>query len=295
MLMVPTLLHAPEHWARVDCLSDVHLCGAMPRTFAAWQTRILACEADALFILGDLFEAWVGDDILDSECAAAAGCDNRFEQNCAALLRQSAALRPTYVMHGNRDFLLGPAFYEKTACLPLPDPSVLVLGVKRWLLSHGDALCLADADYQAMRSRTRQAAWQAHILAQPLQDRLALAHTLRQESEMRQLPEGQSAYVDIDFAAAQALLRQTEAQTLVHGHTHRPGRQTWQGGLERIVLSDWDWDAEAPISVESAESTKIAQGSAATDAVADDSRCGRYSILSLYADGRAEHRSGQDC
>ncbi|MDO5086412.1 MAG: UDP-2,3-diacylglucosamine diphosphatase [Comamonadaceae bacterium] len=236
---LPTLseLAAPAGWQTVDFLADLHLHASEPATFAAWQRYLQATPADALFILGDLFEVWIGDD------AATAGS---FEARCADVLRAAAARRPVYFMRGNRDFLVGHAFLSHCQVQDLADPTVLVFGGARWLLSHGDALCLDDTAYQQFRQQVRQPAWQQAFLARPLDERAAIARQMRQHSQMRQQGQAPETYADVNEHAARAWLRQARCATLIHGHTHRPADHALGDGLARIVLSDWHLDGPAP-------------------------------------------------
>jgi UDP-2,3-diacylglucosamine hydrolase len=208
-----------------------------------------ALQADALFILGDLFEAWVGDD-----AAQVAG----FEQQCADVLRHAAQRMPVFFLAGNRDFLVGIGLAQATGMTILPDPTVFEFGAKRWLLSHGDALCLGDTEYLAFRAQVRQPAWQQAFLAQPLAARQQVARGMRAESE--QLKRTGREYADVDTAAALQWLEAAGAQVLVHGHTHKPAEHALDTTHRRIVLSDWDADAVPP----------------------------RLEALRLHADGRSE-------
>ncbi|MGJ7541787.1 UDP-2,3-diacylglucosamine diphosphatase [Variovorax sp. LT1R16] len=229
-------LVAPAAWRTVDLLSDLHLQANEPVTFDAWRGYLQTTPADALFILGDLFEVWIGDD-----ATALPG----FEAQCAELLRQAAARRPVFFMHGNRDFLVGPAFAAQCGLTLLDDPTVLVLHGQRWLLSHGDLLCLEDTDYLKFRAQVRNAAWQQAFLARPLEERRALARSMRTQSEARKATPGM-VWADVDTDAARDWLRRADARTLVHGHTHKPAEHALGDGLRRIVLSDWDAAAHPP-------------------------------------------------
>jgi len=227
---------APASWHTVDCISDLHLQAEGAATFEAWRGYLETSPADAIFILGDLFEVWVGDD-----AAHASG----FEARCAELLHAAAQRRAIYFMHGNRDFLLGADFAHRAGFTLLHDPTVLVFQQRRWLLSHGDALCLEDIDYQHFRAQVRTPAWQAAVLARSLDDRRALARSARAQSEERQR-DPNTTWSDVDRNAARAWLAHAGAATLIHGHTHRPANHDLGDGLERIVLSDWDADAHPP-------------------------------------------------
>ena len=229
-------LHAPSHWRTVDFISDLHLQSSEPATVTAWQHYLHSTPADALFILGDLFEVWVGDDAMAEPGSFEA-------QGCAAL--QAAAQRlPVYFMHGNRDFLAGPAFLTHCGITGLADPTVLVFGGQRTVLSHGDLLCLDDGDYQRFRVQARSAAWQQEFLSKPLAERRTLARGIRQESEARK--QSGAPYADVDSPAAIAWLQAARARTLIHGHTHRPANHALAPGLQRVVLSDWDAAAQPP-------------------------------------------------
>lgn len=233
---------APCDWRTVDFISDLHLHPHEGATFAAWQNymqtiqKAQAAQAaqatltDALFILGDLFESWVGDDVLADPSS--------FEAQCCAVLRATAQRLPVFFMQGNRDFLAGSAFVRYCGITPLTDPAVLVWGGQRILLSHGDALCLGDIDYQNFRVQARSSAWQQPFLAQPLETRRAQARSIRNQSKARK--QSGAWYADVDSPAACQWLHAASASTLIHGHTHRPAEHTLANGLVRVVLSDWD-------------------------------------------------------
>jgi UDP-2,3-diacylglucosamine hydrolase len=227
-------LAAPSHWRTVDFISDIHLQPAEPATFEAWRRYLGGTPADAVFILGDLFEAWPGDDAAEQPGFAA---------ECAAVLRAAAQGRDVLFMHGNRDFLVGTALAASTGIRLLNDPTVLAFGAHRWLLTHGDALCLDDTEYLAFRAQVRAPAWQQAFLARPLAEREAVARALRDQSEARKR-SGTSDYTDVDTDAALAWLHAAQAPVLLHGHTHRPGEHRLDDTRRRIVLSDWDAAAQ---------------------------------------------------
>lgn len=238
-------LVAPAHWRTVDLMSDLHLHASDRATQAAWLAHLRGDPAaDALFILGDLFEVWVGDDVL----AHADTPERAFVRECVQALRRCAPRTAVYFMAGNRDFLLGTAALEAAGMHGLNDPTVLVFGGRRWLLSHGDALCLADTDYLAFRAEVRGPAWQAAFLARPLAERETIAAGLRARSEARkrELGHDPALWADVDADAARAALRAAQATTLIHGHTHRPGHHDLAEGFDRQVLSDWDLQAQPP-------------------------------------------------
>ena len=229
-------LVAPAAWRTVDLISDLHLQADEPATFAAWRGYLDTTPADALFILGDLFEVWVGDD-----AAALPG----FEAECADLLRQASLRRPVFFMHGNRDFLVGADFAARCGMTLIDDPTVLALHGERWLLSHGDLLCLGDTDYLQFRAQVRTPSWRQGFLARPLDERRALARAMRQQSEQRK-SASDKVWADADPGMSCLWLQKAGARTLIHGHTHRPAEHTLDSELRRIVLSDWDAAAHPP-------------------------------------------------
>lgn len=219
----------------VEFISDLHLSAELPRTVAAFEAYLRDTAADAVFILGDLFEVWVGDDALQQP----------FEAACASTLKVCAERCRLYVMRGNRDFLLSTSFFSATGAVDLPDPQPVQAFGQSVLLSHGDALCLADTEYQQFRQMVRSQAWQQGFLAQPLVARLQLAAQMRQASQEHQ-GGGMVTCADVDPALAMQWLNAAAAKTLVHGHTHRPGSEQSPKGWLRHVLSDWDLDHAAP-------------------------------------------------
>ncbi|MDZ4101383.1 MAG: UDP-2,3-diacylglucosamine diphosphatase [Hydrogenophaga sp.] len=240
-------LRAPAHWQAVEFLSDLHLQPGEPKTFDVWRAflqRPVPERADALFILGDLFEVWVGDDVLE----ASASTDQTFWRTCAEALRHFSAQTPVYFMAGNRDFLLGTEGLRVCGMQGLSDPATFDFLGQQWLLSHGDALCLADTDYMRFREQVRQPAWQREFLARPLSERTAIARNLREQSEARKRSTAgdPSLWADVDITAARSALQAAQARTLIHGHTHRPAVHTLGDGLQRVVLSDWDAGATPP-------------------------------------------------
>lgn len=228
-------LTAPAAWRAIDFVSDVHLQAAAAATEAAWQHYLQHSSADALFILGDLFELWVGDDALH---------EHGFERRCAAALRQAGLRLALYFMVGNRDFLAGPAFAAQARLTLLSDPTLLRAGDQCYLLSHGDAWCQADLAYQSFRSQVRSPAWQRDFLARPLAQRRALAQQLRWQSQAHQ--RQQPVQADVDDDLTRAGLRAAAAGVLIHGHTHRPAQHPLGDGLRREVLSDWDAESDPP-------------------------------------------------
>jgi len=237
----PNLL-APPRWRVLDFISDLHLQATDVATFTAWQAYMDSTPADAVFILGDLFEVWVGDDVLSSSHQGG----NSFEQHCQQILARAARRLSLYFIHGNPDFLLADEFAHDACLTLLTDPTTLAFDTQHWLLTHGDALCLANTAYQQFRGMVRGSAWRANFLAKPLADRQTMARQLRSQSESLKASGMPFAEVDLDMACT--WLNASGASTLIHGHTHRPTNQvldaTHQPPLQRLVLSDWDASAD---------------------------------------------------
>lgn len=214
-------------------ISDLHLDEARPGIVAQFERFLdtIAPGADALYILGDLFEYWVGDDVLALPLPA----------RVAAALRAAAAATPTAFMHGNRDFLVASGFAAATGVALLEDPAVVDLYGTRTLLTHGDTLCTGDLAYQQFRAQVRDPAWQAAALAKPVAERLAIAQGLRARSEGAK--HGKAVEImDVAPEAVEEALRRHGCELMIHGHTHRPGRHVHRvDGRERIrwVLPDW--------------------------------------------------------
>jgi UDP-2,3-diacylglucosamine hydrolase len=213
-------------------ISDLHLDEGRPEAIAC-LLRLLegrARDAAALWVLGDLFEAWVGDD--DGAPWLAPVLDG-----FAAL----AARVPVRVLHGNRDFLLGSGFERRSGATLIAEPVLVDLAGRRTVLVHGDALCTDDHAYQAFRAQVRAPAWQQAFLAKPLDERRGFAVQARAASARENASKDQYL-MDVAPAAVEALLRATEAELLVHGHTHRPARHALAVDgrpCERLVLGDW--------------------------------------------------------
>jgi UDP-2,3-diacylglucosamine hydrolase len=232
---------APDDWQAIDFISDLHLGDALPRTFEAWASYMRRTVADAVVILGDLFEFWPGSDAVQMD----------FEARCIQVIRDAARQRHVALMIGNRDFLLTTEFLQGIGVHPLTDPALL----RAWrqppvLLTHGDALCLDDVAYQQFRAWTRNPATQSDFLARPLAERVKLGAGIRHASEAgrRQAPPA-GGWADLDPAAAVACLQAAGASRMLHGHTHRPGPSQLAPGFEREVLSDWNLD-DAPARAE---------------------------------------------
>ena len=227
-------LTAPADWAQVDLLSDLHLGPDTPGTLARLARHLRGTPAQAVMLLGDIFEVWVGDDARHEP----------FEAGVVRLLHEASQRLALFFMPGNRDFLVGAELLRDAGMTALPDPTVLAAFGQRWLLVHGDAQCLDDTAYQAFRRQVRSADWQAQVLAQPLEARQALGRQMRAGSRAAQA--AQLMATDLDAQACRALLAEAGATTMIHGHTHRPAEHDLGDGLKRIVLSDWDFDTTPP-------------------------------------------------
>ncbi len=215
-------------------IADLHLTPERPQSNAAFFAFLAgpATQAHALYILGDFFETWVGDDDLT---------DPLHTKVAAALKRLSESGIPIFLMHGNRDFLLAEAFCQASGTTLIADPSVIELYGENTLLMHGDTLCTDDIAYQAFRAQARNADWKAHFLAKPLDERHAIANTLRAQSEETKTNKT-PAIMDVNPEAVNRALRQSGCRRLIHGHTHRPARHSLEidgHTAERWVLPAW--------------------------------------------------------
>lgn len=220
-------------------ISDLHLSEATPRTLLAFEAFVaqVAPRYAELLVLGDLFEAWVGDDD-DSPVAHAV---------TRALATLSARGVRLFVMHGNRDLLLGSGFAASTGALLLADPCVITVGGQPMLLAHGDAWCTDDHAYQQFRAQVRSAQWQSTFLAQPLPMRRAFVAQARAASETAKQSKSMEI-MDVSAAAIDAAFRAAGVTIIVHGHTHRPARHQLEldgQPRRRHVLPDWDFDHAA--------------------------------------------------
>ena len=215
-------------------VSDLHLDPAEPaglRLFERFCAEV-AAEADEFYVLGDLFELWVGDDADD----AAAACVRD------ALASLTGAGVRCLLMHGNRDFLLGARFLTACGAEFVEDPTLVRFGDEAIVLAHGDALCTDDVPYQTLRAQLRSDAFRADMLARPLAERSAIGTEARRRS--REANERKAEHImDVNAAAVDALLDETGAALLVHGHTHRPGEHRWEhhgAARRRLVLGAWE-------------------------------------------------------
>jgi len=226
---------APADWHAIDLISDLHLSNATTQTFDAWSEHLRHTDADAVFILGDLFELWLGDD----------ACGLPFEQRCVDVLCEASTRLQLGFMAGNRDFLVGVAMLRDCGVMALPDPTVLVACGERLLLTHGDALCLEDTAYQQFRAEVRTAHWREAFLARPLAERRELASQMREASQRHQRDQQPENWADLDIGTTVQWMHEAGTPVMVHGHTHRPGTQELAPGFTRAVLSDWDLDTRS--------------------------------------------------
>jgi len=214
-------------------ISDLHLAPARPDITAAFEAflRGPALEGDSLYILGDLFEYWAGDDDLDDP----------FNARVVAALARCGVQVPVLFMHGNRDFLAGERFAAAAGLRLVADPLVAQIGGRRTLIMHGDTLCTDDLEYQRFREEVRSPAWARAFLALPLDERKRHIEQLRERSEAQKRVKPMTI-MDVNPAAVEAALRTHGCERLIHGHTHRPGRHSLVVDgrpCERLVLGDW--------------------------------------------------------
>jgi len=216
-------------------ISDLHLCDSRPhitKTFIEFLEKT-ATHAQALYILGDIFEYWAGDDSIKTDM---------LKPIIDALKKLSGLGVNVFLMHGNRDFLIAEDFANSTGVTILPDPSLVTLYGKPVLLSHGDALCTEDIAYQQFRNEVRSKVWQTQFLSQPLSNRIAYIEKLRAKSEQEKSAKPMQI-MDVNKIAVDGLLREYKYPPLfIHGHTHRPDRHIRKVDgyvCERWVLGDW--------------------------------------------------------
>jgi UDP-2,3-diacylglucosamine hydrolase len=210
-------------------ISDCHLHSEQPQTIQLFidflQTR--AAAARRLYILGDLFEAWLGDDD---------PAQGLLEMITA--LQQLSKSCDVFFMAGNRDFLLGEVFAERIGMTLLEEPLLLRLGRHKVALMHGDSLCTDDHDYQAFRAMVRDPRWKADLLAKPLVERQQIAAKMRSDSATAMRNKA-SEIMDVNAIAVMQAFREQRVDVIIHGHTHRPATHNYESDLTRIVLGDW--------------------------------------------------------
>jgi UDP-2,3-diacylglucosamine hydrolase len=214
-------------------ISDLHLDESRPQIVDLYIALLQreARNADALYILGDLFESWIGDDD-DAPLATRAAQATR-------ALRDAGV--PIYFIHGNRDFLLGADYAARAGMTLLADPTVIELGGERVLIMHGDTLCTDDVEYLKFRALVRDPRWQQQFLAKPLAERRAFATQARGESR-KHTASMKAEIMDVNQHAVEAAMRAHGVTRMIHGHTHRPATHRFDldgRSAERIVLGDW--------------------------------------------------------
>jgi UDP-2,3-diacylglucosamine hydrolase len=219
-------------------VSDLHLQASLPATTAAFlaflQTH--AARTEQLYLLGDIFEYWAGDDDLVTPY------NQQIADALKALQAQGVAL---FWIAGNRDFLVGEAFAAAAGLSLLPDPHVITAAGRSIALAHGDAQCTDDVAYMAFRAQVRQPAYQQQFLAMPLAQRKAIIEGMRKNSQQSNQDKSMEI-MDVNADAIDALFAQTGVATLIHGHTHRPALHRLDGERLRYVLPDWEYDVAPP-------------------------------------------------
>jgi UDP-2,3-diacylglucosamine hydrolase len=215
-------------------VSDVHLSPALSNTTEAFLSFISSCrgKTQTLYILGDLFEYWAGD-------------DDRFDPYHQKIIHHIKSLSTSgtqvYWIAGNRDFLVSQEFASDCGMRILEDPTVITIKNQKVLVSHGDAYCTDDVTYMQFRAMVRQASWQNDFLKRPLLERKAIIENMRQQSMAGQKEKSMSI-MDVNLNAIQNLFKEHVIECMIHGHTHRPA-QHQHGFGERFVLPDWDLDS----------------------------------------------------
>jgi UDP-2,3-diacylglucosamine hydrolase len=213
-------------------LSDIHLCESRPSITDAFVSFLnkVTNEVDALYILGDLFEYWIGDD------------SNQHENVIEALKKLTDRHIQVFLMHGNRDFLIGSAFEKKTGAVLLNDPILVEIFGKKILLCHGDTLCTDDIEYQSFRDKIRSESWKNEFLKKSLSERVSIANEFRKESELNKKKKSLEI-MDVNLDEVnRTLIQFNYPDFLIHGHTHRPNQHSINldgHQIQRIVLGDW--------------------------------------------------------
>jgi UDP-2,3-diacylglucosamine hydrolase len=215
-------------------ISDLHLEDSRPESAVVLMGFLSgpARSADAVYILGDLFEFWIGDDALSASARAVAQATSELAASGVAC----------YFMHGNRDFMLGQDYAGEARMRLLPETHVADLYGLPTLLLHGDTLCTDDLEYQAFRKQTRNPEWQKAVLAMSVEERLQMARNAR-DASMQHTQSASMEIMDVNEAAVISAFTENEVTRMIHGHTHRPAVHLHElpGGIEakRIVLADW--------------------------------------------------------
>lgn len=215
-------------------IADLHLATDRPECTESLLRflRNSASQSDSLYILGDLFDYWIGDESLDEVMPA------QVAQSLRELGKRNTRV---FFMHGNRDFLIGDQFAKAAGLTLLSDPAIVSLYGTRTVLTHGDSLCTDDVEYLRFRDVVRRPEWQSEFLAKPVAERIAFARSVRSESEQAKKAKA-AEIMDVSPAAVESLLRQYQFPRLIHGHTHRPAVHDLEVDghrCQRIVLADW--------------------------------------------------------
>jgi len=234
-------------------ISDLHLDMTTPEMVAGFVrfTENLK-DAESLYILGDFFEAWIGDDVETPVSQAVAAALSQLAQRGCRI----------HIMHGNRDFLIGDAFCQQCNASLLPEGSLIKLGNQTALLLHGDSLCTDDVAYQQVRTMLRNPAWQKDILSKSVEERLAFAKQARLESQNSNAMKS-DAIMDVNQSAVEKTLQEANVSLMIHGHTHRPFDHQWEKGdtsYRRMVLGDWSNQHGWMIRFDPAEADHANQG-----------------------------------
>jgi len=211
-------------------ISDIHLSENNPHLTNAFKTFLNESKESCthLFILGDLFEIWIGDDD-----------DSSFNQEIKKILTDFNSNGPeTFFMHGNRDFLVGEAFAKETGITILPDPYTLEINNQKVILSHGDFLCTDDKDYIDFRNQVRDKDWKNNFLEKTINERKQIAATLRTDSKEATLIKS-NEITDVNNQSIENFINEHQPDLFIHGHTHRPNIHN-VGASKRIVLGDWN-------------------------------------------------------
>ncbi len=211
-------------------ISDLHLQENKPELTNAFKKFLIshAANVDSLFILGDLFEAWIGDDF-----------ENDFILEVKSELKKYSSLgKKIYLMHGNRDFLLGKKFCEEIGGFLLDDPTTIKINNFEITLMHGDSLCTDDLDYQSFRTVVRDEKWQIDFLKKEISERVELAQNLREVSKIENKDKDHQI-MDVNIMAVNEIFQRFKNNILIHGHTHRPKIHQEKYGT-RYVLGDWE-------------------------------------------------------
>ena len=210
-------------------ISDLHLQENRPELTKAFKKFLVshAANVDSLYILGDLFEAWIGDDYENDFIA-----EVKFE-----LKRYTSLGKKIYLMHGNRDFLLGDKFCDEIGGLLLDDPTTIKINDFKVILMHGDSLCIDDLDYQSFRAVVRDQTWKNDFLEKEISERIELAQSLREVSKVENKDKAYEI-MDVNLMTVNEIFQKFKHDILIHGHTHRPKIHQEKYGT-RYVLGDW--------------------------------------------------------